>query len=53
MFPLRKGGAPAQAHVGIPEGTFEEEYGRNGFFGRTTTAMRLSIGSFPGLVGVI
>ena len=35
-FPLNKGNAPKQAHVGIPEGLYEEEYGRNGFFGRTT-----------------
>lgn len=36
MFPQNKGGAPKQAHVGIPAGLHEEEYGRNGFFGRTT-----------------
>lgn len=36
MFPLNKGNAPRQAHVGIPEGLYEEEYGRNGFFGRAT-----------------
>ncbi len=36
MFPLNKGGAPRQAHVGIPAGLHEEEYGRNGFFGRST-----------------
>lgn len=36
MFPINKGGAPLQAHVNLPEGTFEEEYGRSGFFGRAT-----------------
>jgi homogentisate 1,2-dioxygenase len=36
MFPQNKGGAPRQAHVGIPAGLYEEEYGRNGFFGRAT-----------------
>lgn len=25
-----------QPHVAIPEGTYEEEFGRNGFFGKTT-----------------
>jgi len=25
-----------QPHVGVPQGTFEEEHGRNGFFGRTS-----------------
>src|SRR5690349_19267620 len=34
MIPYIKGKVAKQAHVGIPEGTFEEEYGRNGFFGR-------------------
>ncbi len=28
-----KGRHPRQAHVGIPDGTFEEEFGREGFFG--------------------
>lgn len=35
MYPLKKGKIAHQAHVGIPEGTFEEEHGRKGFFGRT------------------
>lgn len=36
IFTLAKGNYTPQAHVGIPEGTYEEEFGRNGFFGRTT-----------------
>jgi homogentisate 1,2-dioxygenase len=35
MFPLNKGKTTTQAHVGIPEGTFEEEHGRKGFFGKS------------------
>lgn len=35
MYPLKKGRIAQQAHVGIPEGTFEEEHGRRGFFGKT------------------
>ena len=33
MFPLTKGKITRQAHVAIPEGTFEEEHGRDGFYG--------------------
>lgn len=33
-IPWMRGRVAAQAHVGLPEGTVEEEYGRNGFFGR-------------------
>lgn len=33
MFPLNKGITTNQAHVGLPEGTFEEEHGRDGFYG--------------------
>lgn len=33
MFPLTKGKITYQAHVGLPEGTFEEEHGRDGFYG--------------------
>jgi homogentisate 1,2-dioxygenase len=33
MFPQKKGKAPKQAHVGIPEGLHEEEHGRGGFSG--------------------
>lgn len=35
MYPLQKGKFARQAHVGIPEHTYEEEHGRKGFFGRT------------------
>ena len=33
MYLLKKGIAPNQAHVGIPEGLCEEEHGRRGFSG--------------------
>ena len=33
-IPHIRGRIAAQAHVGVPEGTVEEEYARNGFFGR-------------------
>ena len=33
-IPWIRGRVAAQAHVGLPEGTVEEEYGRGGFFGR-------------------
>lgn len=35
-----KGKVTPQAHVDIPEGLCEEEYARNGFFGRTTHLYR-------------
>lgn len=35
MYPLKKGKTTHQAHVGLPEGTFEEEHGRKGFFGKS------------------
>jgi homogentisate 1,2-dioxygenase len=35
MFPLKKGKFASQAHVGIPPGTYEEEHGRKGFYGRS------------------
>src|SRR5512140_2633824 len=34
MYPLKKGKTTQQAHVGLPEGTFEEEHGRKGFYGK-------------------
>ena len=40
LFPLQKGTVTRQAHVNLPEGTFEEEFARNGFFGRTTHLYR-------------
>lgn len=33
MHPLVKGKVTLQAHVALPEGTFEEEHGRDGFYG--------------------
>ena len=33
-IPYIRGRVALQAHVGLPEGTVEEEYGRDGFFGR-------------------
>ena len=35
MYPLKKGKTATQAHVGLPEGTFEEEHGRKGFYGKS------------------
>ncbi len=35
MYPLKKGQTAKQAHVGLPNGTFEEEHGRKGFYGRS------------------
>src|SRR5260370_16834793 len=35
-FPLKNGVYPNQAHVRVPEGTYEMEYGRQGFFGEAT-----------------
>lgn len=40
MFPLSKGKVTPQAHVNVPEGTFEEEHARKGFFGKTTHLYR-------------
>ncbi len=36
MYPLKKGTFAPQAHVGVPEGTYEEEHGRKGFYGKST-----------------
>lgn len=36
IFSLAKGRYSPQAHVGLPEGTYEEEHGRDGFFGRVS-----------------
>jgi homogentisate 1,2-dioxygenase len=33
-IPYVRGRVAPQAHVAVPDGTFEEEYARNGFFGR-------------------
>jgi homogentisate 1,2-dioxygenase len=40
MFPLSKGRVTRQAHVGLPEGTFEEEHGREAFAGRASHLYR-------------
>ena len=40
MFPLSKGRVARQAHVGLPEGTFEEEHGREAFEGRASHLYR-------------
>ena len=33
MIPYVRGVVTKQAHVGVPDGLYEEEYGREGFFG--------------------
>ncbi len=35
MYPLKKGTVARQAHVGLPDGTYEEEHGRRGFYGKS------------------
>jgi homogentisate 1,2-dioxygenase len=35
VYPLKKGKIATQAHVGVPEGTYEEEHGRRGFYGKS------------------
>ena len=40
MFPLSRGKVAKQAHVGLPEGTFEEEHGREAFDGRAAHLYR-------------
>jgi len=35
MYPLNKGKIATQAHVGLPEGAYEEEHGRKGFYGKS------------------
>jgi homogentisate 1,2-dioxygenase len=40
LFPLRKGVVARQAHVDLPAGTFEEEFARQGFYGRTSHLYR-------------
>lgn len=41
MYLMKKGKAPNQAHVGIPEGLHEEEHGRRGFAGPASHLYRL------------
>ena len=40
MIPQRKGLASRQAHVDLPEGTVEEEHGRQAFTGRASHLYR-------------
>src|SRR5918996_1501027 len=40
-FVFSKGKVTRQAHVGIPEGTYEEEHGRETFFGRASHLYRM------------
>lgn len=40
MFPISRGRVAKQAHVGLPEGTFEEEHGRESFNGRASHLYR-------------
>src|SRR5207244_7202025 len=40
MFPLSKGKVSKQAHVGLPDGTYEEEHGREAFDGRASHLYR-------------
>lgn len=40
MFPLNKGITTPQAHVALPEGTYEDEHGRDGFYGPVTHLYR-------------
>jgi homogentisate 1,2-dioxygenase len=40
MFPLSKGKVARQAHVGLPDGTYEEEHGREAFEGRASHLYR-------------
>ncbi|MGH2830711.1 MAG: homogentisate 1,2-dioxygenase, partial [Actinomycetota bacterium] len=41
MFPLSRGKVAKQAHVGLPDGTFEEEHGRESFAGRASHLYRM------------
>ena len=40
LFPLKQGRIARQAHVDLPEGTFEQEFARQGFYGRTSHLYR-------------
>lgn len=40
MFPISRGRVTRQAHVDLPEGTFEEEHGRESFAGRASHLYR-------------
>jgi homogentisate 1,2-dioxygenase len=40
-YPLRKGKYAKQAHLNLPEGTYEEEHGREGFYGKVSHLYRI------------
>ncbi len=40
MFPIARGRITKQAHVGLPDGTYEEEHGREAFEGRASHLYR-------------
>lgn len=42
FYPLRKGKYAKQAHLNLPEGTYEDELGRNGFFGKVSHLYHLN-----------
>ena len=42
MYPLKKGKFAKQAHLNLPEGTYEEEHGRKGFFGKVSHLYHLN-----------
>ncbi len=41
MYPLKKGKYAKQAHLNLPEGTYEDEHGRQGFYGKVAHLYRL------------
>src|SRR5512135_1821393 len=41
MYLYHQGKHTRQAHVGLPDGTYEEEHGRSGFFGPVSHLYRL------------
>ena len=42
MYHLNKGKTTQQAHVNIPDGLYEEEFGRSGFFGPVSQLYHLN-----------
>ncbi|WP_447978313.1 homogentisate 1,2-dioxygenase [Candidatus Nitrospira bockiana] len=40
MYLVKRGKAPGQAHVGVPDGLYEEEHGRQGFTGPSSHLYR-------------
>ncbi|MEK7433556.1 MAG: homogentisate 1,2-dioxygenase [Cyanobacteriota bacterium] len=41
-YPLKKGIYAKQAHLNLPENTYEDEHGRDGFFGKVSHLYRLN-----------